>query len=222
MFTGIVEEVGRMESVSKGSESLTVTVTARKILDDLGIGDSVAVDGVCQTVTRLGGTSFTFDTLAVSLKKTTLSRAVRGRPVNLERAVLPLTRMGGHFVQGHVQSRCTITAIRKTGNNVYLTVRLPQSQLHYCIAEGSIALDGISLTIAEIEDPLVTVNIIPQTFKETTLAWKKPGDQMNLETDLLGRYVERLLGAGSGAKAAGSCGESGEGLTIEKLKRLGF
>jgi riboflavin synthase len=226
MFTGIIEEVGRISGISGsgagsgsgGRERRILTIAAEKVTEGMQIGDSVAIDGVCQTVTAFSGASFTVDTLAESLKKTTLSRLSTGSRVNLERAVTPLTRMGGHFVQGHVNGTAVISGIRKSRDNIYLTVKLDSAHLRYCIPEGSIALDGVSLTIAELNGPLITLNIIPHTFEYTTLCRKKEGDLINVETDMLGRYVERLLGMAASADSAPGPG----GITMEKLKEFGF
>jgi len=155
------------------------------------------------------------DTLAESLKKTTLGSFRAGNPVNLERALRPDSRMGGHIVQGHVTCTVRIQALQATGNNVYLAVEIPEDQLRYCVPEGSIALDGISLTIARISGNVVTVNIIPATIKTTSLGYKQSGGLMNLETDIIGRYVERLLGRNSAPPPAGT-------LSFERLRELGY
>ncbi|MDR2484763.1 MAG: riboflavin synthase [Treponema sp.] len=196
MFTGIVEEIGRICSVTSIGDKARLTVGAARVLEGTRPGDSISIDGACQTVTAIDYSepgTFTADTLRESLKKTTLGNFRPGTMVNLERALCLDSRMGGHIVQGHIACTVWIRDLRAIGNNVYLTVEIPDDQLRYCVPEGSIALDGISLTIAGIGGNLVTLNIIPATLKATGLGYKKTGDKMNLETDIIGRYVERLL-----------------------------
>lgn len=195
MFTGIVEEVGTVRSVQKlGSGWAQLEVEAKIILQGSKVGDSIAIDGVCQTIKRLTLHSFIVDTLAESLKKTTLGYLRSGSHVNLERALRFDGRLDGHFVQGHVSGVAPIRTIQKEKDNVYITVSLPPSLLPTCVTEGSIALDGISLTIASIQGNAITVNLIPVTLERTTWKYKKEGDLVNVETDIIGRYVARLLG----------------------------
>ena len=213
MFTGIVEEVGRVLSISTLGDKARLLVQAERVLEGTCVGDSINIDGVCQTVAAIddpGKGSFAVDTLAESLKKTTLGSLKPGSPVNLERALRPDSRMGGHFVQGHVSCTVRIQELRTIGNNVYLSVEIPEEQLRCCVQEGSIALDGISLTIANISGNLVSVNIIPVTLKVTSLGTKQAGDLINLETDIIGRYVERLLSPNV------------KGLSFERLRELGY
>lgn len=215
MFTGIVEEVGKICSITNLGDKARLIVRAERVLEGTCLGDSINIEGVCQTVTALDSPekgTFTVDTLGESLKKTTLGSLRSGSMVNLERALRPDSRMGGHIVQGHIACTVGIRDLRTTGNNVYLSVEVPEPQLRYCIPEGSIALDGISLTIAAINGTVVTLNIIPATLKATTLGYKKTGDRMNLETDIIGRYVERLLAPGLIAP----------GLSFERLRELGY
>ncbi len=211
MFTGLVEEIGDVLSVQRRYGSMRITVAVRTILESMQEGDSVNIDGVCHTVTSFSDADFTVDTLAETLKKTTLGTYKPGRRVNLERSLTLERRMGGHFVQGHVNDTGLITTIRREQNNVFVTVELSDELMKYCIREGSLALDGISLTIAEISGREVTINVIPHTYSHTTLQSKKTGDRVNVEVDLLGRYVERLLGLARPT-----------GLTEEKLKSLGW
>ena len=216
MFTGIVEEVGRVYSIDNLGDKARLVIQAKLVMEGICMGDSINVDGVCQTVAGIGSETFTVDTLAESLKKTTLGNLKAGSPVNLERALRADSRMGGHFVQGHVTCAVRIRELRTTGNNVYLAVEIPEDQLRYCVPEGSISLDGISLTVANISGNIVTVNIIPVTLKVTSLGSKKNGDLINLETDIIGRYVERLLmHIAMPAANAGS-------LSFERLRELGY
>ena len=214
MFTGIVEEVGRIYSINNLGGKARLVVQAKLVLEGVRFGDSINIDGVCQTVTAFDAQTFAVDTLAESLKKTTLGGLKKGSPVNLERALRADSRMGGHIVQGHVACTVRIHALRATGNNVYLAVEIPQEHLRYCVPEGSIALDGISLTIANISGNIVTVNIIPATLQATSLGSKKTGDLMNLETDIIGRYVERLMSPNLHVKTSG--------LSFERLQELGY
>lgn len=194
MFTGIVEEVGTVRSIQQfGSGWAQLEVEAKIVLEGSKVGDSIAIDGVCQTIKRLGPRSFFVDTLAESLKKTTLGSLRSGSRVNLERALRFDGRLDGHFVQGHVSGVGLIQSILREKDNVYITLSLPPSLLRYCVPEGSIALDGISLTIASIQEPAITVNLIPITLERTTWKYKREGDLVNVETDIIGRYVETLL-----------------------------
>ena len=229
MFTGIVEEVGQVCSINNMGDKARLVVQAKRILEGCSLGDSINIDGVCQTVAAIDTPekgSFAVDTLAESLKKTTLGKLRPGSFVNLERALRADSRMGGHFVQGHVSCTVRIQRLETVGNNVYLEVEIPEDQLRYCVPEGSIALDGISLTIAGINGNLVTVNIIPVTLEVTSLGDKKSGDLMNLETDIIGRYVERLLGnpglkaPNAGISFQGNCGSGG--LSFERMRELGY
>jgi len=169
-------------------------------------------------VAELGNDSFTVFTLAESLKKTTLGELRAGSKVNLERAMTPNSRMGGHMVQGHVSAAVPIRDLSRTGGNVYLSVEVPDELLRCCVPEGSVALDGMSLTIAKITGSLITVNIIPVTFEGTTLKYKKAGDKMNLETDVIGRYVERYLAPFMSQLVKGEH----KALSFERLQELGF
>ena len=211
MFTGIVEEVGTVKSAVRHGDRARLVVGASVVLDSTRLGDSINIDGVCQTVADLGDGFFAVDTLAESLKKSTLGSLSAGNRVNLERALRPDSRMGGHIVQGHASAAVPIRELRGSGGNIYLSVEVPPELVRYCVREGSIALDGISLTISAIAGTVVTVNIIPVTIESTCLKFRKTGDRMNMETDIIGRYVESLLSPrGDG------------GLTAEKLRELGF
>ncbi len=167
---------------------------AERVLAGTVLGDSIAIDGACQTVVARSEGSFTVETLAVSLDKTTLGDYSTGRRVNLERTVTPQSRLGGHFVQGHVDATARVTQIRKEGHNGYITVELPPELRPYCVGEGSIAIDGVSLTIAELDDARATVNVIPVTWRETVLRERVAGSRVNIEVDIIGRYVARMLG----------------------------
>jgi riboflavin synthase len=216
MFTGIIEEVGSVTAFNRESGRARLVVRAGKVLEGTKYGDSINVEGVCQTVAELTDDSFTVFTLAESLKKTTLGRLAAGDGVNLERAMRADTRMGGHLVQGHITCSVPIRELSSGGGNVYLVVEVPEEPLRCCVPEGSIALHGISLTIAKISGNLLTVNIIPATFERTNLRNKKAGDKINLETDIIGRYVERLLAP------YGKTGNMAGALSAERMKELGY
>jgi riboflavin synthase len=197
MFTGIVEEVGEVASFRRFDGRARLTIRARKVLEGTADGDSISIDGVCQTVVELDGGTFGVDVLAESLKKTTLGSLRTGLHVNLERALRSDARFDGHIVQGHVHCPAPIRELREDGSNTYLTVEIPENLLRYCVAEGSIALDGMSLTIARLAGALATMNIIPATLDKTALRYKRTGDFMNLETDIIARYVERFVQYGA-------------------------
>lgn len=196
---------------------MVLTIAARFVLDGIGVGDSLCIDGACQTVTGCSNFGFTFDAQRETIRKTTLASFIPGRFVNLERSLTLVKPLGGHFVQGHVNGTGRITGIGKMGANVYATVSIPSDLIPYCVREGSIALDGISLTISEMSGSLVTINVIPYTFRRTTIQYKQVGDMMNIETDLLGRYVSRFL------ELRRSAGPEDKGnLTEETLRRWGW
>jgi len=220
MFTGIVEEVGVVAALHRESGRARLVIRAEKVLEETKYGDSINVEGACQTVAELGDGSFTVFTLAESLKKTTLGGLRVGSKVNLERAMTPNTRMGGHMVQGHVSAAVFIRELSRTDNNVYLSVEVPEELLRLCVPEGSVALDGVSLTVAKISGSLVTVNIIPVTIESTTLKYKKAGDKMNLETDIIGRYVERYLVPF--ISRSGNSSAENKTLSIERMRELGY
>ncbi len=211
MFTGLIEEIGKIAAVERMRDGLRLTVTARKVLEDLQIDDSVNIDGACQTVVRIDDHSFTVEAVGETLQKTTFGEFTPGRVVNLERSLTLETRLGGHLVQGHVNGTGTITQWFPRGENYYLEVQLPPELMKYCIHEGSIAIDGISLTIAQLQPDRVGISIIPHTVKHTTLQFRKTGERVNIEVDVIARYVERLLGQSPHSK-----------LTIETLRKWGY
>jgi riboflavin synthase len=219
MFTGIIEEVGTLESITQEGARARLVVKAGRVLEGTGPGDSINIDGVCQTVTELGDGTFTVFALAETLKKTTLGALCRGDRINLERALRADSRLGGHIVQGHVGCTVPIRELTAAGNNIYLGVEIPGPFLRYCVAEGSLSLDGMSLTIAAISGCVIRVNIIPATFERTSLRYKKTGQRMNLETDIIGRYVERLLSGNAGKNQKP---EASGGLRAERLRELGY
>ena len=193
MFTGLVEEVGTLAGIRRGRDSAVISVRARRVLEGLRIGDSVAVDGVCLTVTDIARDGFTADAMHETLRRSTLGAARPGRRVDLERALRVGDRLGGHIVAGHVDATGTVAARTRDANAVWLTVDAPPAVTRYVVEKGSIAIDGVSLTVAALTPAGFKVSVIPHTLEQTALADRRPGDAVNLEADVIGKYVERLL-----------------------------
>ncbi len=194
MFTGIIEEVGTIKQMVPGKVSYKITVKAKKVLEGTQIGDSIATNGVCLTVTDIRGDSYDADVMAETVRRTNFASMKSGSRVNLERALTLDKRLGGHIVSGHVDGTGLITDMTKEDNAVWVTINTSISILKYIIEKGSITIDGISLTVAYVDNECFKVSVIPHTGEETTLLTKKPGDTVNLENDLIGKYVERLMG----------------------------
>ncbi len=193
MFTGIVEETGRVIAFESKAEAWSLTVSAAAALVDLTAGDSIAVNGCCLTVAQFDATTLRFDVLEETRRLTNFSALVPGAKVNLERSLRFGGKVGGHFVTGHIDALGTIDVLEARGKDVFLRVRVPEGSTRYIVHKGSIAIDGISLTISEVVDTAFGVWIIPHTRAVTNLSEKKPGDAVNLEFDLLGKHVEKLL-----------------------------
>ncbi|MBI3805028.1 MAG: riboflavin synthase [Nitrospirae bacterium] len=196
MFTGIIEEMGVVTEIDRNLRSMRLTLLATAILEDLELGDSVTLNGVCTTAATRTESGFTVDLSPETARVTTLGGLRVGDPVNLERAMRIMDRIGGHLVSGHVEGIGMIRAREQEENAILLTIEVPPDILKYCIKKGSIAVDGVSLTINTLTDRGVTLSIIPHTAKATTLGLKQVGSQVNLESDLIGKYVERLLSGG--------------------------
>mgnify|MGYP006171836825 CR=1 FL=1 len=194
MFTGIIEELAKVESVQKSENFCTIKISSI-FSDKIKIGDSIAVNGVCLTATDTDSTCFTVDVIKETLDKSSLRELADTSYVNLERSMKVSSRIDGHIVQGHVETTSAIIDVKSCANETRLTVEVDRNYLKYCIKKGSIALDGISLTIAEIIDNTITVAIIPHTLENTTLKFKKVGDVVNLETDMFAKYVENIIGS---------------------------
>jgi len=190
MFTGIIEEIGIIKNIIPKGDGLRLTISARLITDDLNIGDSVAVDGICLTVTTIENHVFEVDVSAETIKKTTLKEFIQSRKVNLERAVKMGARMGGHIVTGHIDGIAEIKKISSTGE---FAIKVPLDLSKYMVYKGSVAIDGISLTIAALNFDSIDIALIPHTIKITTLGEKTAGDKINVECDIIGKYVEKLL-----------------------------
>jgi riboflavin synthase len=197
MFTGIIEEKGEIVSISPGIKSEKLTIRGRKVTKGSQIGDSIAVNGVCLTATSISGDVFTADVMAESMRRTALGSLKAGSKVNLERAMAADGRFGGHIVSGHIDGTGTIRSMVQEDNAVWVCIEAGPEILRLVIEKGSIAIDGISLTVAYVDDECFKVSVIPHTGSETTLLEKKPGDKVNLENDVIGKYVEKLLRYGN-------------------------
>ncbi len=193
MFTGLIQEVGTIESITTNAEGKEFVIRAPSLISQIAIDDSVVTNGVCLTATKIEGESFRVQAIHVTLEKTSLGHLKVGSKVNLELSLRPMDRLGGHMVQGHVNALGKIKKIEKTGNNWEIEVSIPTELRKYMISEGSIALDGISLTIARLTDSSLTVAIIPHTLEKTSLSSKKVGDVLNLEVDMVAKYIENFL-----------------------------
>lgn len=213
MFTGIIEELGAVQSIKRGGEQFILEIMAPKLVPGLEIGDSVAVNGICLTVTTKTGGGFTVDVMPETVSKTDLSDLRVGEMVNLERAMTLSSRLGGHMVAGHVDGVGVVRSKLSQKNALVIKIAAPPTVTRYLIERGSIAVDGISLTVIDYGEDHVTVSIIPHTAKVTTLGFKGPGDRVNLEADLIGKYVEKFI--------SNRQGKSPE-LTIDKLREYGF
>ena len=213
MFTGIIEETGKIKYIRSAGMSAEIAVQAKTVLEGTKIGDSIAVNGVCLTVTSLGADYFTADIMPETIRRSSLNGLGSGDRVNLERAMAADDRFGGHIVAGHVDDTGKIVSVSPEGNAVMVRIEAPPQILHLVVEKGSIAIDGISLTVAAVDGYSFTVGIIPHTGSETTLLSKKAGDVVNLETDIIGKYVEKLLSPYDNSKG---------GITMEYLEEIGF
>jgi riboflavin synthase len=209
MFTGIVEEIGRIESASRGGSFATLVIGARTVLEGTRIGDSISVHGACQTVTEIGDSSFTVQSVEETIRRSTLGALKRGSRVNLERSIKAGDRFGGHIVMGHVDCTGRVVKTAGTRENILLTIALPGELSRFVAEKGSITIDGVSLTVSHAAGVEFGVSVIPHTLGATTLSDLRTGDQVNLEVDIIARYVDRLM-AGGGT------------LTIDRLAGMGF
>ena len=218
MFTGIVEEVGTIRSLQMRGNSGSISIVANKVLDGTQIGDSIAVNGICLTVTSLLSDEFTADVMAETVRRSGLDQAKMGDSVNLERAMAADGRFGGHIVSGHIDGTGVIREYRREENAVWVTIATSPEILSLIVEKGSICIDGISLTVATVSEQSFQVSIIPHTAVETTLIRKHTGDVVNLENDVVGKYVQRLL-EGASLKTQAKAKST---LTMETLQELGF
>lgn len=215
MFTGIVEDLGTVEKIKKRGQTLELAIYSRKICEDIHIGDSIAVNGVCLTVTEFGNDVFHVDVMPETFNSTSLASLRDGSKVNLERAMGANGRFGGHFVTGHVDCTGTIVRKERKENAIYIDISHPEEYAHLLIYKGSIAVDGISLTVFGAAENRLTVSIIPHTAKETVLGFKTVGDIVNLEFDLIGKYLYSFFANEKEKKPS-------QGITAEFLKETGF
>lgn len=193
MFTGLIEEVGTMEGASYGEKSMKLTIKAKKILEDIKLGDSISTNGVCLTVSSFDSHSFTVDVMPETMRKTNLGKLKKGSLVNLERALKVSDRLGGHIVSGHIDGTGFIREYKDEGIATWLTVETNTEIIKYIIPKGSIAIDGTSLTVVDTSRNTFRVSLIPVTKEETVLLKKKVGDEVNLECDIVGKYIERFM-----------------------------
>ncbi|WP_298269553.1 riboflavin synthase [Geobacter sp.] len=215
MFTGLIEEVGTLRRIERAGTAARLVVGSGLPLESIAIGDSVAVNGACLTVVAKGAGELTFDASPETLERTTLGTLSPGARVNLERALRLGDRLGGHIVTGHVDFISTVSERREISGNIVFGFRIPTGFARYLVTKGSVAIDGISLTVNTVSGDGFSVNLIPHTAAMTTLGAARPGYQVNIETDILGKYVERLLGAGTSERR-------GNGVSLELLAKSGF
>ena len=215
MFTGIVEEKGKIRYIQLGGESGVLSVKAKKVLQGTKIGDSIAVDGVCLTVTSLQPDGFTADVMTETIRRSSLGSCKAGSQVNLERAMAADGRFGGHIVSGHIDGTGVVQSMVREENAVWVSIETSPQILRLIVEKGSICIDGISLTVAKVDEAGFQVAVIPHTGEETTLLEKVPGNLVNLENDVIGKYVEKLLGLNEKEKKE-------PGITMEFLEKFGF
>ena len=214
MFTGIIEEIGYVKSFVKNSSGAELVIKCSKVLNDTKIGDSICVNGVCTTVEKFTNSDFCVKLSDETLNITSLKNMKSGQAVNLERALTINTRLGGHIVSGHIDCIAKIVDIEKLSNFYNLSFEIPLDNIKYIVYKGSITVNGISLTVAKINDNVITVAIIPHTYENTNLQYLSNGDFVNIETDLIGKYVEKLLGLGDNNKKSS--------ISMEFLQENGF
>jgi riboflavin synthase len=214
MFTGIIEEIGKIDKISPLQGGYSIKINSSKIIQDLAVNDSVCIDGVCLTVTKLEKNSFVVDAVGATLEKTTFNKIKEDSFVNLERSVRLNDRLGGHLVQGHVNGIGRITEVKKLGVNYQVKIKIPDDLGKYLIKEGSIAINGISLTIADVNNNEIWLSIIPHTWQNTNLKVKNVNDKVNVEIDILAKYVEKLLTRENNSP--------GKTITEDWLKEIGY
>lgn len=193
MFTGIIEELGEVKAIEQQQDAIRLTIGAKKVLSDLGRGDSISCSGTCLTAIEIDDHGFTADVMLETLKRSSLSEVKVGDPINLERAMSAATRFGGHVVQGHVDGVGEFVSREKSDNWDWVRIKVPHDLMKYVVMKGSITFDGISLTVNEIDGDIVGLSLIPETLNVTTLGYKKPGDKVNVEADVLAKHIERLM-----------------------------
>jgi riboflavin synthase len=193
LFTGIIEEIGTIKQIIRGDQAIVLEIEAKKVLEDAKLGDSIAVNGVCLTVTTFTSNRFTVDVMPETVRATSLQTLQAGSHVNLERAMIANGRFGGHFVSGHVDGTGTIQDKKRVSNAVYYTINVQENLSRYLMLKGSVTVDGTSLTIFGVSDNSFTISLIPHTLNETILGGKGKGDIVNIEVDMLAKYMDHLL-----------------------------
>lgn len=193
MFTGIVEEMGTVKEINRGSDSVDLAINCKTVLEDTKLGDSIAVNGVCLTVTEMDSHSFNTGLAPETLKRTNLESLSPGSPINLERSVTPTTRMGGHFVQGHIDTTGKIIEFKKDDNALWVSIETNPDVMRYIVTKGYVTLDGTSLTVVDVGDVWFNVTLVAYTQQHIVMPTKSIGDDINIEVDVLGKYVERQL-----------------------------
>jgi riboflavin synthase len=220
MFTGLIEELGRVRAIERRGEGVRMTVEARVVTEGAREGDSIAVNGVCLTALDVRGDSFAADGSRETLQRSTLGVLRAGSFVNLERAVTPSTRLGGHIVQGHVDARGRFLSAEEHGGSWTVRIGYPPEVARYLVFKGSVAVEGISLTIAGLADEYFEIAVIPKTWTLTNLSHLQPGDPVNLEADIIAKYVERILSVGGRESETARAGAPA--ITLERLAELGY
>jgi riboflavin synthase len=215
MFTGLIEEIGVVQSIKKSAKSARITIKADKVLEGIKLGDSISTNGVCLTATEFSAKSFTVDVMAETMRRSNLKDFSPGQEVNLERAMRLGDRLGGHIVSGHIDGMGTIVNYQNEDNAVWITISSNPEILKYIVQKGSIAIDGVSLTVAYVDESVFKVSIIPHTKDATTLLRKKVGYDVNLECDVVGKYIEKLMGAKEQAP-------KNQGISFNFLSENGF
>lgn len=218
MFTGIIEEIGRVKNIKQSAQAVELTIHANKIMKDMHNGDSISVNGVCLTVTSFSNDEFHLDVMPETIKSTSLRELKNGSTVNLERAMSPQGRFGGHFVSGHVDGVGTVKNIKDVGNARYYEIKADAEIIKYTILKGSVAIDGTSLTVFEVSDSTFTISLIPHTRAETILSEKGVGDLVNIECDMLGKYIEHFVHS----RFSDSQEENKTSITYDLLQKNGF
>lgn len=214
MFTGIIEELGKIAAFEKRGDGARIKISAKVVTADSNEGDSIAINGVCLTALDVKTDSFSADVSGETLDRSTLGNLSVGSAVNLERAVTPQTRLGGHIVQGHVDARGTFISAAQNGDFWTVRIGFPEEIGQYLVYKGSVSVEGISLTVADLADEHFEIAVIPKTWELTNLSTLKAGDEVNLEADVIAKYVERIMLYGKAKKA--------DDITMEKLEKLGF
>lgn len=216
MFTGIVQEVGRLKRKLKASDKYKLIIEAEDFLDDVSIGDSIAVNGVCLTVVKINSNTFTVDVMPETVKSTNLDDVHKTTPLNLEKSLQPYNFMGGHIVSGHVDGTGRVESIKKEKNSRLVDMKVSEDISKYIVDKGSVALNGVSLTIADLKDNSISVSIIPETWNSTNFKYLKTGDKLNIEVDIVGKYVDKLMNKKQEEK------EKKEKITKDLLRENGF